>query len=290
MDATTDSGKSRNYTDEEIKTLHAYLHEILAEIVRVCKKLDIPYFIQGGTAIGAFFENDILPWDDDIDVGMTREHYERFLREAPAELKPGFFLQWVGSDPHTPFYFSKVRMDDTLFVEGIFKRLPIHHGIFVDIFPFDRVPDNQCLQKTQRLAANFLNTCFMGKDIWQWKHCGTCEVEHPSNRGFLPCLATRIVDTLFSKMTIYRMLRRVQSLFNGGKGTYYNMVTQDRDHIAVESIEHPQQVRFGALEVTAPSDLEIYLRHHYPRLRRHIPKEEQVNHKPEIFSFRTKER
>jgi lipopolysaccharide cholinephosphotransferase len=68
-----------SYSESELEKLHKVLYEILGEIVRVCDILNIPYFIQGGTAIGAFFENAILPWDDDIDVGMTRENYERFL-------------------------------------------------------------------------------------------------------------------------------------------------------------------------------------------------------------------
>ena len=63
------------------------------------------------------------------------------------------------------------------------------------------------------------------------------------------------------------------------------MVLMPRDHIAVESIEHPDLVPFGPLQVYAPSNLETYLRHHYPRLRRHIPKEEQINHRPEYLEF-----
>lgn len=80
---------NKEYTSEELKRLHEELYGILAEIIRVCTQLDIPYFIQGGTAIGAFFEQSILPWDDDIDIGMTRENYWRFLSEAPQVLQIG---------------------------------------------------------------------------------------------------------------------------------------------------------------------------------------------------------
>lgn len=58
-----------------------------------------------------------------------------------------------------------------------------------------------------------------------------------------------------------------------------------RDHIEVKSIEKLQKVKFGPLNVWAPSNLETYLRRHYPRLRRHIPKEEQQNHRPDILEF-----
>lgn len=275
----------REYTDKELKRLHVCLYGILEEIIRVCKECDIPYFIIGGTAIGAFFDNDILPWDDDIDIGMTRENYNRFLQEAPKVLKKEYFLQWVKTDKDTPFYFAKVRKNNTSFIERPFKKLKIHPGIFIDIFPFDKVPDNQGLQKAQRILCNFLNGCFMGKSIWQWKYCGKCDIEKPRPRGFIPCLMTRIVDLLFSKDMIYRMLCACQGMFNGHKTTYYNMVLMPRDHISVQSIKQPQVIRLGEVEVIAPSDLETYLRHHYPNLRRHIPKDEQQNHRPAYLSF-----
>ena len=275
----------REYTQEELERVHAELYSILAEIIRVCEKCGIPYFIQGGSAIGAFFENAILPWDDDIDIGMTRKNYKRFLREAPKVLGLEFFLQWIGSDPHTPFYFAKVRKNNTLFVENDFAKLDIHNGIFIDVFPYDKVPDQIKLQKFHRILSNFFNCCFMGKDIWMWKHFGACQVAHPTNRGAIPCFFNRLVDILFTKKAIYRMLSAVQGMFNFWNTEYYNMVLMSKDHISVKSIETPQEVKFGNLTVSAPSDLETYLRHHYRNLRRYIPKEEQQNHRPTYLSF-----
>ncbi|MCD7713401.1 MAG: LicD family protein [Prevotella sp.] len=278
-------GTFDGYTPGELERLHTVLYEILAEIVRVCDKLGIPYFVIGGTAIGAFFREGIIPWDDDIDIGMTRSNYNRFLREAPAELRKEFFLQWEGSEKHTPFYFAKVRRRGTLFVEGMFRHLDICHGIYIDVFPFDKVPDNRVLQSIHRTACNFLNCCFMGKEIWMWRHCGKCEIDNPTNRGFLPCLLNRIVCLLFTKRAIYRMLSTLQSMFNACRTTYYNLVLMPKDHISVDSINRPQTVRFGPLNVSAPSNLETYLRHHYPNLRRDIPEEEQENHRPAALAF-----
>ncbi len=278
------------YSDKELGLLHQELYDILREIVRVCDLLHLPYFIQGGSGIGAFFEQAILPWDDDIDVGMTRDNYRRFLREAPALLGSEYFLQTPENEPQSPFYFAKVRKQGTVFLESHFRRLPIHHGIYVDVFPFDRVPDNQRLQNMHRAYCNFVNGCFMAKVVWQWSHIKRCEVDEPRPRGFFPCLVTWMVCGLLSRRALYRHLSWAQGLFNGWKTTYYNMVLMPRDHIVVQSIEHPQLLPFGPLQVYAPSDLETYLRHHYPRLRRHIPKEEQVNHRPARLAFSSPER
>ena len=104
------------YNSDILRQLHVELRDILAEVTRVCDKANIPYFLQGGTAIGVHFFEDIVPWDDDIDLGMTRENYERFLREAPALLSEGYRLQEFTTERNTPFYFAKVRKTDTRFV------------------------------------------------------------------------------------------------------------------------------------------------------------------------------
>lgn len=138
---------NKKYTAEELDLLHAELYDILGETIRVCQKHNIPYFVIGGTAIGALYDQAILPWDDDIDIGMTRENYNKFLKVAPGELGPSYFLSWIETDPHTPYYFAKVKKNDTLFVEEMFKNVPMHPGIFVDIFPFDKDSRQQAAAK-----------------------------------------------------------------------------------------------------------------------------------------------
>lgn len=273
------------YTEDELHRLHNALHKIMAEIIRVCDLLQIPYFIQGGTAIGAYYEQDILPWDDDIDVGLTRENYVRFIKEAPAVISDEFYLHHITTEPHTPFYFAKLMLKGTTFTEADFASIDMERGIYIDIFPFDKVPDNKALQGAHRFFCNFLNGCFMAKDIWQWNHIRKCQVEKPRPRGWFPCFATWLVCKVASKQRIYDWLSWAQALFNGGEHDYYNMVLMPRDHISVKSIENPQHIPFGPNKVWAPSDLFTYLDHHYPGVQRYVPKEKQRNHHPSFLDF-----
>ena len=95
---------ANNYSYEELKKLHHCLYDILKEIKRVCNLLDIKFVTLGGSAIGVYFWNGIIPFDDDIDIGMKRTDYDRFLKEAPALLGEKYFLQWYKSDYHTPLF------------------------------------------------------------------------------------------------------------------------------------------------------------------------------------------
>ena len=275
------------YKEQDLEQLHRVLYRTLAEIIRVCEILDIPYFIQGGSAIGALFHKGIIPWDDDIDVGMTRNDYERFLREAPAYLSSDYFLEWFGTEANTPFYFAKVKCNNTLFVEEIWRHMDIHHGIFVDIFPYDRIPDNPLLEKLHRFEAKFWINCFMGKEVWLWRHCGKCEIDEPLPKSWIGCAAIRAVVSVMSRKRIYKQMNRVLGRYNRCQTKYVNIVRMPKDQIARADVENAVDMEFGGMMVKAPRNVETYLRHHYPNLRPTLPVEEQINHAPYKLSFDT---
>ena len=275
-----------SYTPEELERLQATLYRILAEIKRVCDKHGIRYFITGGTAIGAYFWGKILPWDDDVDVGMPRADYERFARIAQEEMGEDYFLQTPQTDPHVPFFFMKVRMNGTEFNEGTFRKLNIHQGIYVDIFPFDRMPENKRIEKIQHNILFFLNGLFIAKEIWQWRHCGRCDIEEPRERGFWPCLMTRLLITLLPKRLIFWLMVRTQTLFNRSRSPYYKNIITKSEYVAADDIVHARLVKLGDLEVAAPKDLLQYLNNHYGQVRKDIPEEMKVNHRPFKLKFK----
>lgn len=275
-----------SYTPEELERLQATLYRILAEIKRVCDKHGIRYFITGGTAIGAYFWGKILPWDDDVDVGMPRADYERFARIAQEEMGQDYFLQTPQTDPHVPFFFMKVRMNGTEFNEGTFRKLNIHQGIYVDIFPFDRMPENKRIEKIQHNILFFLNGLFIAKEIWQWRHCGRCDIEEPRERGFWPCLMTRLLITLLPKKLIFWLMVRTQTLFNRSRSPYYKNIITKSEYVAADDIVHARLVKLGDLEVAAPKDLLQYLNNHYGQVRKDIPEEMKVNHRPFKLKFK----
>ena len=273
------------YNDQDLQRLHTVLYQILAEIDRVCKKHNIPYFIQGGSAIGAFYNKGVVPWDDDVDVGMTRENYNRFLDLAPAELDSRYFLEWFGTESNTPFYFAKVRKRGTRFVEREWVGMPIEEGIYIDIFPYDLVPDEESLRRKQRAKVGFWVNCFMAKSVWLWRWFGRANNGVVLPKSWLSCLAIRLATAAHSKEQIYSKLRRELTRYNGTDAKYYNIVRMPKDMIAVEAINNPERRKLGAMEVWAPSDLETYLRSHYGDIQKWLPEEKRLNHAPEILSF-----
>lgn len=121
--------------------------QLLRVFADVCVRLGLKYYAVCGTALGAVKYGGFIPWDDDIDVAMCREDYEVFMREAPALLPDGIFLQNYISDPGYPNIFAKLRDSRTTFIEKSYEHLPINHGIYIDIFPIDGYPSGKFAQK-----------------------------------------------------------------------------------------------------------------------------------------------
>lgn len=127
---------------------------LLAEFDRVCRKLEIPYVLFAGTMLGAVRHQGFIPWDDDLDVMMLREDYDRFLREAEPLLdRERFYLQKEFSG-HWPMFFSKLRLNNTACLEKYHpKDLLTHQGVYIDIFPCDHAFNSRLGRRLQFYAS-----------------------------------------------------------------------------------------------------------------------------------------
>ena len=115
--------------------------EVLEVIDGICQRHNIPYWLSGGSMLGAVRHQGFIPWDDDLDIEMLRPDFERLMRILPNELPEHLALQWHTTDPNYFFQFAKVRdRRSQLFERNGYDRVWKEHGIWVDIFPLERVP------------------------------------------------------------------------------------------------------------------------------------------------------
>lgn len=114
----------------------------LDEVKRICEENNIPYFLIGGTLIGAVRGKGFIPWDDDIDIGMLRSDYERFCSIAPEKInKEKFFFQIPQTESGcADFAIARIRLNNTHIVLEHRKNLKLHDGFFVEVFPYDSLP------------------------------------------------------------------------------------------------------------------------------------------------------
>lgn len=115
--------------------------ELLEAVDSVCRKHHIPYWLSSGTLIGAARHQGFIPWDDDLDIEMLREDYLRLVKVLPSELPDRFVLQTHDTDPDYIFIYGKLRDRDSYLGEvNRYDRNWKYRGIYIDIFPLERVP------------------------------------------------------------------------------------------------------------------------------------------------------
>lgn len=131
------------YKKQNLRACQLKQVKILDEIVRICEKHNIDYWLDSGTLLGAIRHGGFIPWDDDIDIGMTEEGLKRFIDIAPSELPESMrlFNPFVGQSRRYANSIVKVRDLNSVFVEfGDDFKADYDKGLYVDIFPFVKAP------------------------------------------------------------------------------------------------------------------------------------------------------
>ena len=122
--------------DNVVRQIQLKCLELLDAVDAICRKHDISYSLCGGSVVGAHLYNGCLPWDDDIDLMMTRENYNRFLKVAKDELPEGFSVHNFNSEGEYWSLFTKIVNDNTTIVQND----GTVSGVFLDITVYDRIP------------------------------------------------------------------------------------------------------------------------------------------------------
>lgn len=197
---------------EELRRLQLTQLEILKIIDSICRQHNIPYSLYAGSLLGAVRHQAFIPWDDDLDVCMNRSDYDRFLeiwKKSPPE---GYFLQNKDNAPVFPQSFSKIRKNHTTFLLYDDKPECYHTGIFVDIFPVDRIPEGRFAQMLFRwdcMHYQLLNREFVPSKSNAAVKAASAIILAATPKGRRPAARRRLLN----RITRYRDRRDLPIIF-----------------------------------------------------------------------------
>ena len=144
---------------EKLKKIWAVELDLLQHLLDVCKKHEINVQVFAGTLLGAVRHKGMIPWDDDIDVAMTRDDFNKLCAVAPDEFKAPYFFQTALNDRKFFFGFARLRNSLTTGVIAGNESQEYNNGIYIDIFPLDGLPRSCLVSIIQRRIVMMVVKC-----------------------------------------------------------------------------------------------------------------------------------
>ena len=186
----------------ERKKIWAISLDLLIQFDRICRQHNFRYFMAFGSLLGAIRHKGFIPWDDDLDVCMPREDYEKFIQIAPHELKAPYFLQIPGKDNDYFFSFAKLRNSNTTCINYTFQYCRYNFGLGIDIFVLDNYHP-----KVSESDRTLLKDLFMENSANMRR-----SNPHPSQTDI-----ERIAQ--FKKRSPYEVLDEIAAIYRKGNST-----------------------------------------------------------------------
>ena len=132
----------------QLKLLQEIELENLRMLMEICEKNHLRYYLIGGSLLGAMRHKGFIPWDDDIDVGLPRPDYNRFVQIAKGYLPAHMDVKTMTSDPNYKCYFTRL-INNKKKIYWDHGQYTAVIGVWMDVFPLDGLPKNRLLRKLQ---------------------------------------------------------------------------------------------------------------------------------------------
>ena len=277
----------REYDAQLLRKVQMTEKKILEKFISICEKHELKYFAVFGTLLGTIRHKGFIPWDDDIDVGMPRRDYEKFLKVAQEECGDEYFLQTIDTDPEYHLYFAKLRMNGTEFVEDTLQDAGSVTGFYIDIFPYDIIPNDEKEWKKHMKRAVFYGMLLsvnkvkepqiargnaivnlVKSVVWAILHYGMKLLGVKGKCIWEQCMQamTKYENTNNQRLTTFAA--------DASKWIVYDEEIRDVEELAFEDIV-----------IATPKGYDAILRRNYGDYMQMPPEEQRVNHMPVKIRF-----
>lgn len=276
-----------NLSEESILIQAQYVMLRISKVIAtIFEDNNIPYWLIGGTLLGAVRHKGFIPWDDDMDLGILQEDYDRAVEVLKKNLPQDLFLQTLETDPEYDLTWIKVKDNNSIIKE--YKPGNYHKGIFVDIFPIQRVVNDEEAVLRERNKMKKLHRILSSvKEPFDHITSPKMLVKNIFKLGIKTALFPML---FFSKAKINKILRdscdkhsKKMEDKNSGRLNYY-IGTGFFDVPMDESMMFPlKKIPFADFEFYAPGEYDRYLTTQFGDYMQLPPESERCSHNLNII-------
>ncbi len=257
----------RPITDEEREKLQQTLLEMYRDLAEVCQKYDLIPFLCGGSALGAVRHQGFIPWDDDMDIAMSRADYNMLRKVFKKELSEKYVLNAPNYSSVAKARFPKIIKKGTVFQEIGTTSASGIDGVFLDIFIIDNVPDNHLLMLAKGVlcnAAEFISSC-----VYDYENLDDVAKHFHKKSGVFDFYIRMAVGNIFSIIPAANWFHGIDKIIRWeNTSSRYCTIAQGRHHYFGEVLPRdiifpPEYYDFCGIKVPLFRNVEYYLKNLY---------------------------
>lgn len=254
-------------TDEQRRHIQMIALETYKDILCVCKEIDAVPFLVGGSALGAVRHHGFIPWDDDLDIGLLRKQYERFLDAFTQRFSDKYTINAAGRSLNAKSRFTKIMRKGTICRSLIAPADNSLNGVFVDVFPIDNVPNNHVRRNIKGILCNIIE--FVSSQVYYIEFADEKGIELLRRTGKLSYYTRKLLGIIFGIRKAsqwFALLNKVEQWED--ENSNYCSIVPGRKHYFGEIFERkivfpPQYVPFCDIEAPVFHDVDRYLKNMY---------------------------
>ena len=262
----------------QLKLLQGIELENLRMLMEICEKNHLRYYLIGGSLLGAMRHRGFIPWDDDIDVGLPRPDYNRFVQIAKEYLPAHMDVKTMTSDPNYKCYFTRL-INNKKKIYWDHGQYTAVIGVWMDVFPLDGLPENPLLRKLQVFRVKLAKALYKFTQI---DYVSTNRTNRPLSERVLIRFAqlTRIGKLMNADKRLQKLDRALQRYDYDTSAYAWNFsgCYGKREIVPHIQLGGSRTAEFEGLRVSIPEAAEDYLTSIYGDYMKLPPEDQRRSH------------
>lgn len=267
-------------SDDELKVLQKELLDLLIAFIKICDDNNIDYVLTGGSLLGAIRHKGFIPWDDDVDVALKREDYDRFkeiVNNHELNKKYSFIYPQDSMKITCDGKFMKRQINlDKLLSKKYFDK----NDIYIDVLAIDYVPDNKIKANLTGKIVDVLNVCNSSKRCYRKNDELLYLMSKYSKKLKVNLLIRKIISLLTFFLNQKKSINLIEFILKKSEEGEFSTIALGVKRYKGEKLKTseffpPKIVRFENINVKIPNDAHAYLSLHYGEYMKLPPKNEQ---------------